>query len=531
MFPEQEAEDEDIYDYEYIGNSRKLPKNFKVKRPRIKGIREMMKFKDDTVVECSRYSVLDAFENSHIDYINEEADLAAQGKGIEQAALEKVSATAASLASLPKNLKGVSKGLEKASSFVPGGKSSSLGKSAVKFLLKSAGIVGRTAEGVLQMIPGLDIALGVILGSARLTSLALQYVQFSKSLGSSPLELSTILNEPPLGIGGLVTDSDMGDVLDKIKSLPPEQRAQSRNIMEGMLETLKLILIDIIESADSIIALLGLAGGFTVIATEGLAQIFTGVAGWILAILPVEKWLLRMTTGGSLKLEKLFNTLTMGSLEKIGNPFMGMIIGKGGPLMGAIANNPVAAFAKLALIYRELSKTDVPQIEFEEQELPEEEVEEDEVTTFADRSEEESLPAQKLTKKDLVNMILGRDETLPQSSAVSEGRESKNMSIKELRKFIRESLYPDYGSYHPPLPTGYEYRDIPVIVSKDSEGTEFDVLDDYDDVAVAYKADAGVTDYQPRNKLVKETALRRLIRNDILSALEESKKKDPRRRR
>lgn len=98
--------------------------------------------------------------------------------------------------------------------------------------------------------------------------------------------------------------------------------------------------------------------------------------------------------------------------------------------------------------------------------------------------------------------------------------------IDDVIAFIRESLYPDYGSYHPPLPGGYEYRNVPVVVSKDSEESEFDVLDDYGDVAVAYKTDGGVTSYQDRNKLIKEEALRRIIRRDIAAIFESSVKKN-----
>jgi hypothetical protein len=91
--------------------------------------------------------------------------------------------------------------------------------------------------------------------------------------------------------------------------------------------------------------------------------------------------------------------------------------------------------------------------------------------------------------------------------------------------FINESIYPDYGSYHPPSPEGYQYRNVPVVVSKDSEKSEFDVLEDYDNEAVSYKVDGGVMTYQDRNKLVKEYALRRIIRRDIASIFEASTKK------
>ncbi|MAE81562.1 MAG: hypothetical protein CMB80_02410, partial [Flammeovirgaceae bacterium] len=59
MFPEQEAEDEDIYDSDdqlHI-RSKKLPRDFKIMRPRMRGIREMI-FQDDKIVNNSRYSIV-----------------------------------------------------------------------------------------------------------------------------------------------------------------------------------------------------------------------------------------------------------------------------------------------------------------------------------------------------------------------------------------------------------------------------------------------------------------------------------------
>jgi len=143
----------------------------------------------------------------------------------------------------------------------------------------------------------------------------------------------------------------------------------------------------------------------------------------------------------------------------------------------------------------------------------------DEVIT----SDQIELEGQPYTKEDLYRAILTGDESTMSNLRVAETRK---MTISELRKFIKESIYPDYGSYHPPLPTGYEYRDAPVVVSKEEEGKEFDVLDSYDDVAVAFKSDAGVSSYQVRNKGIKEAALRNLIRKDILTILDENKKKE-----
>ena len=97
-------------------------------------------------------------------------------------------------------------------------------------------------------------------------------------------------------------------------------------------------------------------------------------------------------------------------------------------------------------------------------------------------------------------------------------------TLEELRAFIKESIYPDYLSYHEAQPKGYAYRDVPTVVSKEEAEQEFDVLDGYDDYAVAYKTDSGVSAYQKRN-VMGEEALRRLIRKDIGSIVLETQKK------
>ena len=107
--------------------------------------------------------------------------------------------------------------------------------------------------------------------------------------------------------------------------------------------------------------------------------------------------------------------------------------------------------------------------------------------------------------------------------------EDDTAQLSELKAFIAEavvseSVYPDYGSYHPPRPAGYQFRDVPTVISKQQEEQMFDVLDDYDDYSVAYKVGGGTIAYQNRNKL-EEAALRRIIRRDLRSLFSESKKK------
>ena len=121
---------------------------------------------------------------------------------------------------------------------------------------------------------------------------------------------------------------------------------------------------------------------------------------------------------------------------------------------------------------------------------------------------------QRFNKEDIYRAILTGELA---------GEEPIQMS--ELKNFIRESIYPDYMSYHEAQPTGYEYRRVPTITSKEAESQEFETLDDYSDFSVAYKSDGGVVSYQDRNKILKERALRLAIRRRILSIMEESKKK------
>ena len=107
--------------------------------------------------------------------------------------------------------------------------------------------------------------------------------------------------------------------------------------------------------------------------------------------------------------------------------------------------------------------------------------------------------------------------------------ETKKIQIQDLKEFIRESLKTDLMPvYQDSLPHGYAYRRPNVIVRKDADKDGFETLEDYDDYSVAYKTDAGVVSYQSRNKLKESTeisALRRIVREDIKSILEDSQKK------
>tara|TARA_R110002020_G_scaffold37124_19_gene112068 strand:+ start:525 stop:1949 length:1425 start_codon:yes stop_codon:yes gene_type:complete len=114
----------------------------------------------------------------------------------------------------------------------------------------------------------------------------------------------------------------------------------------------------------------------------------------------------------------------------------------------------------------------------------------------------EDEPERGVSKADLYSAILSGDES----------------SLREIRQVIREAI----SAYHPPMPTGFAYRDVPEIVSKEDAEDQFDLIDNYDDFAVMYKTDNGVASYQSRNKIDEVN----VYRWSVLAGLEESKKKN-----
>lgn len=96
--------------------------------------------------------------------------------------------------------------------------------------------------------------------------------------------------------------------------------------------------------------------------------------------------------------------------------------------------------------------------------------------------------------------------------------DSEEIQLQELKDFIMNEI----AFYGEPRPTGYAYREVPVVVYGDEDS--FDILDDPDDLSVLYKTDGGVIGYQHRNR-IEERALRNIIRNDLRDILFERKKK------
>jgi len=123
---------------------------------------------------------------------------------------------------------------------------------------------------------------------------------------------------------------------------------------------------------------------------------------------------------------------------------------------------------------------------------------------------QEAGPSQDMTKAQAYEMILTGDDV------------SAGAGLSELKKFIKESIYPDYSTYHEDKPAGYKSRNVPTVVTKQEAESVFDRLDDYDDFSVAYKADGGIVNYQARS--LEEQALRNLIQQGLHRVLESKKK-------
>jgi len=438
MFPEQEAEDEDIYHGDEPGHirSRKLPKDFKIKRPKIRESGKMT-FEDDNVVSDSRYSLVSALE--HKGEINEFGTVGA--------------------------LRLAGKGL--------------------------ARVVAKGTKAAALSVPLLDTVIGI-----PIMAYALYQVKSATDGFVSDLDIpQNSLFE------ALTAESEQAwlEIIDKAVNSPIEIREDVEGHYNEMLDAIKGMFITLIQTADSLVVGAGtIAIGapiplpeeiITVPAAEIMTNLATGIGGFIADIVPVERFIFDMAGRGAEVVESGLDSLQkvspedFSAIQKMGED--------GGAGAMSVLMHPVRSFRRLAQLYRALN--DVPAVDQVIGAVP------------GAVSQTTALPSE-----------------LRQSIAQLGGEQ---MSLEELRSFIRESVYPDYPSYHPPQPTGFEYRSVPVVVSKEEADSDFETLDDYDEFAVAYKTDGGVVSYQDRNKLVKEAALRNIIRRKIESIIDESKKK------
>jgi len=431
MFPEQEEEVGDIYswDIEPI-RSRKLPNNFRIMRPKQKGLKEKMEFDENTPVFKSRYSLLDH----------------RMEEGISDTML----------------VKGAKKGL------------TSLGLS----------------------IPYIDVILGGLLGTYSVMKLK-----------SDSDELISLLDIPENAFFEALSEQDEGAWQQVIASIQGSDTVQLKAVFDQFLDRLKSFFILLIQSMDSVVTTAaGMLGPQAAVPEElvtvPLANLITGIGGFVADIVPVERFLFDMAASGAGVVEDVFEIMRTSSPEAAES--LEQLAEEGGPGLAGVIFSPVRSFRRLGEFYRAL------------------------------HAEPEDAPTQ-LVKKGVLDM--DKDSFLNLLSAEAGGlptditalntipMQSNGVSpaLSELKRFIRESIYPDYSSYHEDKPVGYKSRNVPTIVTKQEAESVFDRLDDYDDFSVAYKADGGIVNYQARS--LEEKALRNLIRQGIERILESKKKK------
>jgi len=147
---------------------------------------------------------------------------------------------------------------------------------------------------------------------------------------------------------------------------------------------------------------------------------------------------------------------------------------------------------------------------------PEEpEIEEPEIEEFEDEEPEKEDPVE-----DIRDKLLQPYEELIQFADMEVSPEDmfkilmKQKALREVRKFIRETIYGAYPSLRKIEPQGY-LQYTPVDTEEEDEKDDLDT----NDFAVAYKTDSGVITAHPR--ALKESDIRMLI----IQVLDEAKKK------
>jgi len=330
-------------------------------------------------------------------------------------------------------------------------------------LLKSVGLA----------IPGVDIVLGSIIGGWNVYKVRKRSDKLIEDLDVPENAFLEALSAD--------SESAWLEIMSRIQVSDTEIIKED---FDDFLDALKSLFLTIAQSYDSILAAAGIATGPGVAATETVLNIFTAVAGFVAEIVPIERWIFDMSTDGAAHLERLFEFIRSQGPEAARE--LDEMAEEGGEGLTAIILDPVRTFRRLGDFYTALHK-------------PEELTPRQAVTSAA----------KSRSKEEIMRTILQGDSTMSESA---------------LRKFIRESIYPDVPAYSEAQPTGFAYRDVPTVITKYDKDQEFDVLDDYDDFSVAYNVGGGVIAYQARNKL-SEKALRRMIRRDISTLLSETQKK------
>lgn len=399
MFPEQEAEDYDIYSWEDTIRSRKIPKDFKIMRPRLKGIRESDFLSDDMQVKNSQYSLKKLFR--------EEA-------GVEDVAVD---------------------------------------FSAPRFKDIVTDVLG---DAIFYVADKLSIDVSGVVVLLPVVAFNLWQIRSSTTEGE--------------------------ELLEKFRAEPTKELAIE---LDGLMSDITRDVVDLVQR---------LIEAFPFPSPFGEEDI-SFITGQL------------VTYGASSSLRS-GSEMYKDLLDKVPDPVRMVLewmptdptpTGVGIGIMKGVVSQGLSMVGEIHKEIREYKES----------------LQMGQPTSGVDASEEEKEQEMKgITKADLYRAILTGDE-----SAIRENAE-------KIKAVINESIYPDHGTYRPVFPQGYEYRDVPTIVSKNEEDQQFETLENYEDFAVAYKTDAGVVSYQDRNKQVSESALRRIIRQDIEVMLDESKKKE-----
>ena len=365
------------------------------------------------------------------------------------------------------------------------------------------------AKGFGLAIPGLDIILGTALAGLSVVKIK-----------SASDRLVSALNVPENALGEALSSDSEEAWQSVMANITSENTNELKDDFDEFLDAVKSLFLTILQSADTAItapvvtATAATGVGAPVAAAEEIGiQAVTGGLGFIGEMIPVERWLFDMAGHGAGVYEKIFEWMKSAGPDSARKWLDKME--EGGGVLTAIMLNPHRSFRRLGDFYRALHDP--------EEATPGELV-------VKGSLEKIGGPPGKLPAGEAEQDMIARIRSMVQSTDTPEFA-----ALEELKSLIRESIYPT-GTYHPTQPAGYEYRRVPTVVSKELESQNFDILDDYDDFSVAYKADSGVVSYQAKNKnkvqeaalrriRVQEEALRRLIRRDINSVLRESQKK------
>jgi len=351
-----------------------------------------------------------------------------------------------------------------------------IGRMALKLVpagLKSIGLA----------IPGFDIALGTALAAYD-----------TSRIRSATDSLVTELNIPEnTFLEALASDSEnqWQEIIQLIGQSDTELIKSNFDELLGGIKSLLLTLVQSLDTPATVIA--GQAGPQVAapeeLVTVPLANIATGIGGFVGEMVPIERWLFDLSTDGAANLEQLVGGIASAGPETQSE--IDSMAEEGGPSVTAMFMNPVKTFRRLGDFYTALHST--------EEKTPSELVNDKIESTYPSAYTANTNKGSNMSKGDLYAAILANDSNL-----------------SEVRNLVKEAI----STFQRPYPNGYAYREVPEVEGKTDE-EEFDVADDYDNFSVSYRVDGGNVAYQRRNKMEEAN----LYRWGILAGIEESKKK------